>query len=73
MGGIVVYDHMDDQVLVSWMVEYFQTTQKLIVAVLGQTLADHPTVMDIEGDEQGCGSMTFLVIRHRSVLTGFHR
>ena len=71
VGGIVVDDQMDGQVLVGPTVEQFQEFQKLIIAVLGQTLADHRALMDIEGGEQGGGAVTIVVMGIVPFLPGF--
>jgi hypothetical protein len=61
--------------LVGFPVQFLEKLEKLerlVVAMLGLTLANHCSRLHIERGEQGCGTVALVVMRHRSILARFH-
>ena len=73
MGGVVVHDEMDVEVLRSEAVDFAQEAQKLGVTMTRVAFANDRALKHIERGEQGGGAVALVVVCHRACTALFHR
>ena len=73
VGGVVVDDQVNRQVLGDLTVDGAQELHELLVAVAGQALSDHRAGEYVEGGEQGSGAVPFVIVGHRLSAALDHR
>ena len=73
VGGVVVADHVDLEFFRDLTVDDTQELQKLDVAMLRQTGADHDAGEHVERGEQGGGAVALVVVGHRASSALLHR
>ena len=62
VGGVVVEDQVNRQVLGDLAVDGAQELQELLMTVPGQALSDDRAGQHVEGGEQGGGAVAFVVV-----------
>jgi len=73
MGGVVVDDAVDGQLLGRVPVDGFKEGQKLLMAVPLHALADDLPFEHIERGKEGGGAVAFIVVGHGSGASLLHR
>src|ERR1700674_751379 len=73
VGGVVVDDQVNRQVLGDLAVDGAQERHKLLMTVAGQALSDDRAGEYVEGGEQGGGGVAFVIVGHRLSAARDHR
>ena len=73
MGGVVVENDMDDLVFGDLSIDHVQETDELLVPVALHIASDHGPVEDVQGGEQRCCSIAFVVMGHGAETPFLHR
>jgi len=73
VGGIVVGDQVHSQALGRLGIDPAQELEPFLVAMARHALADDAAGGDLEGGEQGRGSMALVVMRHGAAAALFQR
>jgi hypothetical protein len=72
MGGVVVEDDMDGLVFGDLGVDHVEEADEFLMPVALHVASDHGPVEDIQGGEQRCGSIAFVVVGHGAETPFLH-
>jgi hypothetical protein len=62
--GVIVDDDVDGLLARHSGVDDIEETDKLLMAMTLHALADHLAFENVEGGEQGCGAVAFVIVGH---------
>src|SRR5438270_12167986 len=73
MRSVIVEDHMNDPADRDLGLDRVQKADEFLVPVTLHAAPNDLTVEHVEGGEQGCGAVSFIVIRHRAGAASLQR
>ncbi len=73
VGGAVVSDEMERQVVRGIVIQMFEKAQEFLMAMAGLALRNYPTRDDIECREQGGGAVAEVIMRDPFGVAQAHR